>query len=397
MRKYTGVKGPFSNGDYWQCSYIDGQGKEVKPSLGAKAKVSERNARAMCRGMEAKFAKDPATLKAGQAPPLIQWCTRYLSHRTNLAESTIKADTRTCAYLREFFGDAKPLDEITPAHAADWRAWLGSSERQPGWPSEGKGQGESTVCYHIRHAKGMFNAAAEQEVIPANPFRKQVGAGPEIERNDAPLSRADIAKLVEAAGESGPGWKALVALCAYAGLRLNEALRITWSCVDFNGNKINVPVKMRDGRTSGARTTKSKGRAPLMVPELAVVLRECRAGTTPGDVVAPVSLNNLNRMMVGYKGSGKTPATTGIIRRAGLAPWPRPFHRLRDWRADMWRQEGIEERVIDLWMGHSLAVARKHYARTVPEGYYTNGRLTREQELERQVQELKAKLSASAA
>ena len=51
---------------------------------------------------------------------------------------------------------------------------------------------------------------------------------------------------------------------------------------------------------------------------------------------------------------------TRIIRRAGLAPWPRLFHNLRSSR-----QTELEERfpthVVCRWLGNSPRIASKHY------------------------------------
>jgi hypothetical protein len=51
---------------------------------------------------------------------------------------------------------------------------------------------------------------------------------------------------------------------------------------------------------------------------------------------------------------------TRIIKRAGLEPWPKLFHNLRASRATELAAE-YPGHVAAAWLGHSTAVAQKHY------------------------------------
>src|SRR5262249_51540416 len=57
-----------------------------------------------------------------------------------------------------------------------------------------------------------------------------------------------------------------------------------------------------------------------------------------------------------------------IIRRAGLTPWPKPFHNLR-----ATRQTELAERypihVVCSWLGNSPTIAREHYLQVTEEHY----------------------------
>ena len=52
-----------------------------------------------------------------------------------------------------------------------------------------------------------------------------------------------------------------------------------------------------------------------------------------------------------------------IIKRAGLNPWPKPFQNLRSTR-ETELMETYPAHVVVSWIGHSEAVARKHYLQT---------------------------------
>jgi hypothetical protein len=55
-----------------------------------------------------------------------------------------------------------------------------------------------------------------------------------------------------------------------------------------------------------------------------------------------------------------------ILERAGVIPWPKPFINLRSTRRTE-LQERFPDHVVNGWLGHSGAVAAKHYLQTTDE------------------------------
>lgn len=78
----------------------------------------------------------------------------------------IKPRTRTCllqvrSNLVEYFGENKPLREIAPGDAGEWRRWMLTGEKK---------LGDNTVRRRAGRAKQLFRVAQRKRVIAENPF-----------------------------------------------------------------------------------------------------------------------------------------------------------------------------------------------------------------------------------
>lgn len=267
---------------------------------------------------------------------LSQWLTSYYDQRSDLASSTVTTQSATVAYLLEYLKD-KPITLITRHETAMWRSWLART----------KGLSEQTICSHCKVAKSIFSHAKDQDLLPFNPFDKLNASAPICQPSGTQLSESQILTLIDSCTGA---WRRMFALCAYAGLRRNEALRLTWR--DVGSDRLTVAHE-------GDETTKKRGRVVKAEPELLAVMHQIGrhdlvcAGLTD---TFQGNDSNLNRH------------AAKLIKFAGLEPWPKPFQTLRQWRATTWRSK-YPEHVVDAWMGHSLTVARRHYA-SVPEELY---------------------------
>lgn len=326
-----------SNGDYWQAAWVDGLNQKRVKSLGPKARLTKKAALRACAALAVQHDVQPALRDIREAPTLKDWCDRYERLRTDIKPSTLRLQLVTAAYLRERFGDDTRIDRISRQGADEWRAWLSDAKK-------GKGLGEQTVCCHVRTAKVIMGRAVKTDLLPFNPFDRLSGTAPAVKANAIDLSDDAVRRLIDAA--PGPSWQALIGLCALAGLRRGEALALEWSEVHWDRHRLTV----KQGKT-GLRDVR-------LEPALAKILLDCHEATE-GPSVVSVGGDDLHRTMV------------RIIKAAGMKPWPKPFHALRGWRATTWRQT-YPEYVVDAWLGHSLAVARKHYV-APPEAMYAAG------------------------
>ena len=50
-----------------------------------------------------------------------------------------------------------------------------------------------------------------------------------------------------------------------------------------------------------------------------------------------------------------------IVKGAQLERWPKLFQTLRSSCENQWKTEGVAEATYAAWLGHSIAVSRKHY------------------------------------
>lgn len=265
------------------------------------------------------------------------WAERYDALRDReICAKRLALYERTAAYLVECLGDLE-LKKVTPRMVDDWRAWL-----------RARGLSESTVASHMARGKAMLQRAVVREEIRRNPFAGiRIGA-PVPNRNQVHLPSAEEVRAII---ESCPsqGWRCLIGLCAWGGLRRSEALRVTPRDVGRAAGKLLVRPAAR------YETTKQRDRVCRLEPELAAILPRDH----PQDLryTDPVSEHNLHDQYM------------AILKAAGMKPYPKPFQALRAWRDVTWKQVWPEY-MVDRWMGHSLAVSRANYL-TVPDEFFT--------------------------
>ena len=252
--------------------------------------------------------------------------------------------------LVAFFGYDKPLRDITEKDAAEFRAWLEKEE----------GQAENTLRRRCGRARQFFTAAIKAKLIDENPFDGMPVAVGGSKDKTRFITGAESQKILKACHDLQ--WRLIFSLCRYGGFRCpSEVLALTWENVLWDSNRVIV---------TSPKTKRYKGhesRVIPMFPELAGVLNEAyemafdRLASENSDSVATVSGPVVTR----YTSADQNMRTTfgKIIERAGLKPWPKPFQNLRATR-ETELTETYPAHVVVSWIGHSEAVARKHYLQT---------------------------------
>lgn len=147
-----------------------------------------------------------------------------------------------------------------------------------------------------------------------------------------------------------------------AGLRCpSEVFRLKWSDVNFAAGRMTIP----NVKTAG-QTGKEYRVCPLFAalrPHLEDAFELAEPGTVY--VVRGAMADNIRAKMDGPNGSNDANTRTAflkLIKRAGLLPWPRLFHTLRaSCETDLLEKFPIS--AVTEWLGHSAAVALKHYTR----------------------------------
>lgn len=95
-------------------------------------------------------------------------------------------------------------------------------------------------------------------------------------------------------------------------------------------------------------------------PELVQPLEECRDATGGGNLVFP--------MLVGRSAAYCRKPVLAAIEAAGIEPWDKLFVALRATR-DTELRERYPSHVVDAWIGHDEAVAKKNYLQVTDEHF----------------------------
>lgn len=250
----------------------------------------------------------------------------------------VKSGTRTTyaqarRSLEARFGVTKSIAAITTLDADEWRQALLD-----------EGLADATVSKRVKVARAAFRRAVRWGMIPANPF-EGVKAGAMTNTDRQRFITREQAEAVLAACPDAE-WRLLFALSRFGGLRCpSETLSLTWADVDWDRGRIRVPSPKT------ARQGKSERVIPLF-PELRPLLLDAFEQAAPG----------AEHVITRYRSTSANLRTqlNRIIRRAGLAPWPRPFHNLRA-SAQTELAARFPGHVVCGWLGNSEAVAQAHY------------------------------------
>jgi integrase len=188
---------------------------------------------------------------------------------------------------------------------------------------------------------------------PRNPFA-ELKAG--MQANTSRfyfVTRDEANKVLDACPNNE--WQLLFALCRYGGLRCpSEPLALRWGDIDWERERITVhSPKTADHDGKDARII------PLF-PELRTYLDAAYDAAPEGE-----------EFVITMRRDAKTNLRTRfekIIRRAGLAPWPKLFQNLRSTR-ETELAETFPVHVVCAWMGNSQPVAAKHYLQVTDEHF----------------------------
>lgn len=276
--------------------------------------------------------------------------TAYLESRTDVKDGTRINYEQVQRDLLDFFGEQKPLAEISAGDADAFRLYL-----------LGK-LGDNTVRRRCGRAKQFFRAAARKRLIGENPFGDMKACSVRANRERDYFVTADEArKVLDTCPDAQ--WRLLFALSRYAGLRCpSEHLALTWGDIDWEHDRLTV----RSAKTEHHEGKESRVVPifPELRPFLAAVFDEAEPGTE--HVITRYRDRNCNLRTQFVR----------IIRRAGLKPWPKLFHNLRATRETELAAD-FPIHVVCEWIGNSRPVALKHYLR-VTDADFTKASATSE-------------------
>jgi integrase len=252
--------------------------------------------------------------------------------------------------LVEYFGENEPIRNITRANAEDFKQHL-----------IGSGLGNGTIRERLQTASMVFNAMISREVIEKNPFSGvSVPATVDQSRNVF-VSRDDVYRVMEQSPDAE--WRLIIALSRFAGLRCpSETLSLKWENVRWDQGKIVVVSQKTERHLDGDQRT-----IPLF-SDLEGPLRDAFEQAEPGAIYVIERHRSQAAGPNGWRNANLRTQFHKMIRRAGLKPWPKPFHAMRaSFETELVEKTNIQNAANIL--GHSPSIAVKHYLRMRPEDF----------------------------
>jgi integrase len=263
----------------------------------------------------------------------------YIAGRTDIKASTLTHLGRARQSLIDYFGAEKPLHEITPGDADDFRRQLKGAD--------------NTVRRICGRAKQFFRAAARKRLITESPFADMKATSVKANRaRDYFVTRKEAQAVLDACPDNQ--WRLLFALCRYGGLRCpSEPLVIRWGDVDWEHDRIMV-----DSPKTGPRNIPI---FPELRPHLEKAWDEAPEGTE--FVITRYRDRNCNLRT----------QLCRVIKKAKLTPWPKLFQNLRSTRETELLNEGWKIHQVCAWIGNSEPVAMEHYLQVTETDYAKAG------------------------
>jgi integrase len=266
--------------------------------------------------------------------PTLALLLKEFFNAAQVKQGTKTTYKQTEVSLLEYFGGNRTLASITELEADKFRQFL-----------KGKELAEATIAKRIKTARSMFKQALRWKMVASNPF-SEVRAGSQTNRARMHFVSLTDAELVMAACPDDE-WRLIFALSRFGGLRCpSEHLTLRKSDVDKARNRICV---------RSPKTEKFQGRWMRFVPifpELKGPLESVVEGITDEDGFLIGRYRQAN--------SNLRTQLERIIKRAGVAPWPRLFHNLRSSRqTELAEQYPLH--IVCAWLGNTQAIAVGHY------------------------------------
>ena len=274
----------------------------------------------------------------------------YILSRRDVKPATLVVWKQPCRNLKEFFGEGKRLSDITPGDCKQFREWLLTQKLA-----------STTKAKRLKFAREFFNVARAHKFIEANPFAEiKVPAG-DVSTRQHFVGRDVVARVLAVAD---PDYRTIIALSRFGGLRCpSEVLSLEWQHVDFKTGRIQVTSPKTEGYAG-----KASREIPIFL-DLLPFLEEAYKLAAPGQTHV-VGGNHLAKAdgVHGWMNCNLRTHLLGLLKLAGVEPWPRLFRNLRS----SFETELLEEspsHVVAAWLGHSAVIMLKHYAQVTSDHF----------------------------
>lgn len=334
------------NGAYFRLTWVTPAGARRSEGLGHASTMTDREREKRRREKGVELEADPEMADAGSMR-LSHWGARFLAGaQADLSEASAKDLATTFDYLTEFFALDPMLRSITTSQAKDFRQWLEAR------PSRGGTLALATIRKHIRNCQTMFAQAVREKNLTGvrdNPFQHEESAVPPARKDHAQIGDEELARIMAACPDDE--WRAMFALCRWAGLRQNEARRLRWADVRWD-HPPRLLVRLPDHLDEP--DNKHRERTVPIQPRLLALLRDSFGRAVEGSQGPCEGLP--------FSGPAISIRASRIARKAGLA-YAKPLHTLRKNLQNEWEQAIGDRARVCAMLGNSPRVAEKNYTR----------------------------------
>jgi integrase len=267
-------------------------------------------------------------------------------------------------YVRDGLGQRK-LTAVEASHVAEL---IRSMRKRKSTRGKGEVLSESTIASTLNVLRAFYRLAIARGYVTRSPLTGLDRGELPRPRPPADLRILDEKELVILVGHAAEGYRAVVTLLAYSGLRISEALALRWRDVDFVEGELHVRGQLtRATRREPARLVPPKTRAGLrtvpMFPAVSTALAKHKEAMEQEGRAGECDFIFSTR--TGRPLSQKNVAERGVARaaeKAGLghvAP-----HDLRRSACSLAARRGVDPVAAAAMTGHSVAVWASHYTRS---------------------------------
>ena len=234
-----------------------------------------------------------------------------------------------------------------------------------------KGQSPKTVQNTIRCLSSLLSQAVEDGLLAVNSALKPGKFLPKISKRRGinPLTREEIATLLDTAKTKAPRYYPIFLCAARTGLRMGELLALQWDDLDFNGRCIQISRNFTHWKLTTPKS--GENRRVDMSLELTQVLKDLKlerqidAGASGTDVPPWVFCNENGGLL--HPNNLRDRIFYGLLTKANLRKVR--FHDLRHSYASLLLQQGESPVYVKEQLGHSsIQITVDCYGHLIPGG-----------------------------
>jgi integrase len=343
----TGTPGIYKKGNRYVVVFRDPAGRQRKRSTRTLSEARELKAVVTADVVRGEYRALSRITFDDYAP---EWIRTYQGRTSRGFRDSTRAE-----YARDLGLDPntfKPHDPLRGAIAFFGRMRLSEIEprdikRYAAFHSA-RGLAPSSVRLEIAPVRAMLATAVEEGLIRSNPaagLRIAARDVNELEANERTKSMTEdeLGAFLDALPVE---WRLLFEFLAHTGLRIGEAIALTWGDVDFGRRRVKVSRRYYQGSFGPPKSRYGRREVPL-TRGMSQQLWTSRKATAPSDD-APLFPSTTGGIL---DSSNVFSRVLKPAARAAGVPWA-GFHTLRHTCATILFRRGLNAKQVQVWLGH---------------------------------------------